>query len=127
MELRYDYNDGTYSSYIINLVNSNKFNYASSSYLELHMNKNRHPTIYFPSTNCKKYYEHEFHIRETFKMNNRVFLNFCEIYKDYTSFINNDENSEIYRYIYINFNNDKKNIDINNITNLINYIFQNLV
>ena len=99
---------------LIKNLSDNKFNLYTLSYinhyiinnniLAIEYNKNNLPAYQFPSTNNinDKYYLNKI----IFKITNRIYINF-ELMKKYE---NDKEN--IYRRIYINFNNDKKNLDI---------------
>jgi hypothetical protein len=99
---------------LITNLSDNKLNLYTLSYinhfniknniLAVEYNKNNLPPYQFPSTNNinDKYYLNKI----IFKITNRIYINF-ELMKKYE---NNNEN--IYRRIYINFNNEKKNLEI---------------
>ena len=107
--------------YLIHNINDNKFyvnktNYVShftkDNYIIIQYNKVNLPQITFPST--KNINDKYFLNKITFKITNRIYINF-ELKK---KIIDNVE--KIYRRIYINFNNDKNdNIDNDNINNLL--------
>ena len=108
--------------YLIYNINDKKYYVNSTSHIEHNINENyiwikykkeNLPQISFPSTDKinEKYYTNKI----TFKITNRIYINF-ELKK---KIVNDTE--EIYRRVYINFNNDKNDkVDNDNINNLLN-------
>ena len=109
-----------YNKKLIYSINDNKYNvnteeYLSNSmtdkYIMIKYNKENIPPINFPSTNN---IHDMYHINKIiFKITNRIYINF-ELKKKIVN-----EKSEIFRRIYINLNNDKKNLDNNDINDIL--------
>lgn len=102
---------------LIKNIQDTKFNLYTLSYVNRYIlnnnilvikyNKNNLPPYQFPSTNN---IDDEYFLNKIiFKITNRIYINF-ELMKK----IENDKEN-IYRRIYINFNNEKKNLDHNKI------------
>lgn len=109
-----------YNKNLIYSINDNKYNVNTKEYVS-HINNNKYimikynkdniPPINFPST---KNIHEIYHINKiVFKITNRIYINF-ELKKK----IINDK-YEIYRRLYINLNNDKKNLDNNDINDIL--------
>ena len=97
---------------LIYSINDNKFNVnkqrfisynKNANYILIKYQKENIPSVNFPSTNIihDMYYINKI----IFKVSNRIYINF-EVKKKFK-----EGNSEIFRRIYINLNNDKKNLD----------------
>ena len=97
---------------LIYSINDNKFNVnrhrflsynKNANYILIKYQKENIPPVNFPSTNIihDMYYINKI----IFKVSNRIYINF-EVKKKIK-----EGNSEIFRRIYINLNNDKKNLD----------------
>jgi|TARA_Y100000389_G_scaffold36878_1_gene31311 hypothetical protein len=97
---------------LIYSINDNKFSVNRQRFLSYNKNANyilikyqkeNIPPVNFPSTNIihDMYYINKI----IFKVSNRIYINF-EVKKKIK-----EGNSEIFRRIYINLNNDKKNLD----------------
>ena len=83
----------------------------TDKYIMIKYNKENIPPINFPSTNN---IHDMYHINKIiFKITNRIYINF-ELKKKIVN-----EKSEIFRRIYINLNNDKKNLDNNDINDIL--------
>lgn len=97
---------------LIYSINDNKFSVNRQRFLSYNKNANyilikyqkeNIPPVNFPSTNIihDMYYINKI----IFKVSNRIYINF-EVKKKFK-----EGNTEIFRRIYINLNNDKKNLD----------------
>ena len=97
--LIYSINDNKYNVNKQSLLSYNK----NDNYILIKYQKENIPPVNFPSTNIihDMYYINKI----IFKVSNRIYINF-EVKKKFK-----EGNTEIFRRIYINLNNDKKNLD----------------
>lgn len=111
--LLYSKDEEKYNVFEINFIDK----IINKSNIIIKYQKKNLPVVNFPSTNNLN--EELLINRITFKVTNRIYINF-ELSKK--EIINNDNKEfKIFRRIYINFNNDKNDkIDQENINNLLN-------